>query len=349
MRRVSTRVLPEPAGAMIASGAALDVTASRWYGSRSSSSGSARGTGRRPYRTRCATTTPQDAIGTTEKAPSSLRRLSQLRSPRGLPSGADSPTCPRRRSRPCSPDTVSPAEPGRMHVRSARASAPVPHSGVPRVGSESDAAAYRSRRTIRPRHLDVKQNSEFPRTRRPARPGPVGSQSSSRSIHTPRTSCRAEPVWMVTWRSSSCAERAVASTSKPCSSATGLRVSFPRWMSLDEAQVTAEELRRAHAPAHRLRRRSTSRRAPASSRASTGCPARRSFDGSDNMSPALGLVHPRGRRDPRLVPARRLSRHGCSTTCSSTSSRTCSMPEPRSRVRRLGRPLPVAGTGPAVS
>jgi hypothetical protein len=40
MRRVSTLVLPEPAGAMIARGAASDVTASCWSGSRSWSSAS---------------------------------------------------------------------------------------------------------------------------------------------------------------------------------------------------------------------------------------------------------------------------------------------------------------------
>src|SRR5258708_36649514 len=40
MRRVSTLVLPEPAGAMIARGAASDVTARNWRGSRSSSSAS---------------------------------------------------------------------------------------------------------------------------------------------------------------------------------------------------------------------------------------------------------------------------------------------------------------------
>ena len=104
MRRVSTRVLPDPAGARIASGTRGSVTAACWCGSRSSSNASWSGT-RRPYRSAATSHERRRIVVARErgKAPSSLR-CSQLRSPRGPSLGRRRSTgCPRRRPRRTSP------------------------------------------------------------------------------------------------------------------------------------------------------------------------------------------------------------------------------------------------------
>ena len=101
-----------------------------------------------------------------------------------------------------------------------------------------------------------------------------------------------------------------------------LRVSFPRWMSLAEAQETAEEL------AERMRRRVDPSRIDVAARARRlareyELPAARGSSAGPTTAAALGLVHARGRRSACRRGSRR-SRPGCSTTCSCTSSRTCS-------------------------
>ena len=104
-----------------------------------------------------------------------------------------------------------------------------------------------------------------------------------------------------------------------------LRVSFPRWMSLDEAQVTAQEL------AERMRRRTDSSAIDVAARARRlareyGLPRPRTRALGRQHAPALGLVHARGRRRSGSRRGSRRTRPGSSTTCSSTSSRTCVVP-----------------------
>src|SRR5436305_13825318 len=78
MRRVSTRVFPEPAGAMIARGAASEVTAARWLASRSSSKGVLT---LRPYRR--GAPRAQEHAGQDAGKPRVVFTASQFRSPRG--------------------------------------------------------------------------------------------------------------------------------------------------------------------------------------------------------------------------------------------------------------------------
>ena len=118
-----------------------------------------------------------------------------------------------------------------------------------------------------------------------------------------------------------------------------LRVSFPSWMSLADAQEAAEELaermRRRIDPARidvatRARRLARARPAPAQEGAVVGPSA-----------PALGLVHSRGRDDPRVVAARRLPALGARLRARPRAGAPARR-APRSGARRLVNRFPLA-------
>ena len=88
-----------------------------------------------------------------------------------------------------------------------------------------------------------------------------------------------------------------------------LRVSFPRWMSLAEADQVADEL------AERMRRRVDPSHIDVAARARRlareyGLPRPRVGALVGPAAVALGIVHARGPDDPRLVTARRVPRVG---------------------------------------
>ena len=126
MRRVSTRVLPEPAPARIASGAARLVTASRWVASRPSRSASTAARYRRGV-TRNGVRPPSGSSPEQQKAPSSLRCVAaRISSGPFPPTSSDSSPqgCPR-----CSASAVGlrfPRFPGVVPFRSVTAPDPAP-------------------------------------------------------------------------------------------------------------------------------------------------------------------------------------------------------------------------------
>ena len=71
-----------------------------------------------------------------------------------------------------------------------------------------------------------------------------------------------------------------------------LRVSFPRWMSIDEAQVTARGARRTHAPAHRFVGDRRRRPRPAPGARVRAARARASVRWVDNMRQRWGSCTP---------------------------------------------------------
>ncbi len=182
MRRVSTRVLPEPAGAMMASGAALEVTASYCAGSRSSSSAS-RTLG--PYtsgatRARFGDTCRRLALAARTGPDAARPRVVFAACAVPISSGP----CLRRlvaRLPSQAPDTGSPVHaPARKptHARLARTSVP-----FPQAGSESDASANQEcAHYDRAPRASSRNADKFSASARRVRVARI----SSRSIHTAR-------------------------------------------------------------------------------------------------------------------------------------------------------------------
>ena len=143
MRRVSTRVLPEPAGARIASGACGSVTAARWCASRSASneSWSAHAGDRTGRLRRSSLRARRSRAPGRGKAPSSLRCIAAPISSGPVPRPPSlSAGSPRRRPRR-PPTARAHAAPKGSARPAARAPVPSPPGGRSGVG----AAANRHR------------------------------------------------------------------------------------------------------------------------------------------------------------------------------------------------------------
>ena len=149
-----------------------------------------------------------------------------------------------------------------------------------------------------------------------------------------------------TWRSNSYEERVDASTSRRCWSAIdcGSR-------SRAGCRSTRRRSRRRSSPnacaGAPIRRRSTSRRGPAASRASYGLPRPSSVRWVDNMRQRWGSCTPGGRRDPGLVAARGVPVVGARLRAR-PRARAPRRAEPRPGARRARRPVPARRAGPGL-
>ena len=151
--------------------------------------------------------------------------------------------------------------------------------------------------------------------------------------------CRSHPRIRRAWRSSWCAAPGAANTSKPCWSATacgsrsraGCRSPRPtRSRTSSPSGCGGASTRPRIDVAARARRLAREYGLPR--------PRRRALVGPADV--AVGIVHARRPRDPRLVPARRLPGVGARLRAR-PRARPLGRAAPRPRARRARRPLPV--------